>query len=88
MGDIASKRTVLDTSGDTGVEGSGVIVAAGDVIPEGAPYRENSPNKVDAAANADVADAADQAQNPRPATQVVSGFGNAAEPKTEPKKRS
>lgn len=53
---------------------AGVIIAAGDPLPAGFGLIQNTPNKVDAAANYDVADAADQAgAGARPATTVVAG---------------
>jgi hypothetical protein len=66
---IAAERTVVRNP-NVDDENAGVIIAAGDELPEGAPvvgYQENTPNKVDAANNWEVADAADQAQTPTPA---------------------
>ena len=77
---VASERTVIKASG-FGDENTGVIVAAGDVIPAGVGIISNTPNKVDAAANYDEVDAADKAgAGARPATRVVeSGTGPDAE---------
>lgn len=77
---VASERTVIKATG-FGDENTGVIVAAGDVIPAGVGLIQNTPNKVDAAANYDDVDAADKAgAGARPATRVVdSGTGPDAE---------
>lgn len=77
---VASERTVIKAVG-FGDENTGVVVAAGDVIPAGLGVLSNTPNKVDAAANYDEVDAADKAgDGARPATRVVqSGTGPDAE---------
>lgn len=68
---VATERTVIKAG--FGDENTGVVVAAGDVIPAGTGLIQNTPNKVDAAANYDEVDAADKAgAGARPATRVVS----------------
>lgn len=69
---VASERTVVRNPAMNDPN-AGIIVAAGDPIPAGVGIVSNTPNKVDAAANYEDADAADRAQNPRPATTVVAG---------------
>jgi hypothetical protein len=71
---VAERRMVLE---NPDAPGTGIVVAAGDPIPAFArAYIENTPNKVDAAANHEVADAADQAATPVIRDGVKPGTGS------------
>lgn len=70
---IATERTVV-----TGPDGIDRVVAKGDFLDVVPGYVQNTPNKVDAAANMEVADAADQAAD-NPPERIVQHFGASAE---------
>jgi hypothetical protein len=66
-----ASKTIVVSNPYSDDPNAGIIVAAGDPIPAGAGVINNTPNKVDAAANYDEVDAADKATAGRPATIVV-----------------